>query len=66
LKLKYDEALSNLALKLNLRRYIKGNLSSSSSMGSRGHKDNRVNLSSNRDRGRGLHSSTFQLNLNRF
>jgi hypothetical protein len=52
LKLEYDVLLSNFAFGLNLRRYIMV----ATDVASRG-----LDIS-----GRGLHSSTFQLNVSRF
>ena len=55
LKAKYDKLLSNIALKFNLRRYIMEieKLETSGDVAC-------LHI------GRGLHSSTFQLNLSRF
>ena len=56
LKLKYDEPLSNFAFNFNLRRYIEA-------------EDARILTDMSLMRrmyGRGLHPSTFQLNLSRF
>jgi hypothetical protein len=60
LKLRCDEALSNLAFNFNLRRY--------SMVRAYIHYQNSatVELSSATVPGRGLHSSTSQLNLSRF
>ena len=54
LKLKYDEPLSNVAFKFSLRRY---NLAAVI--------DARASELGRRYTGRGLHSSTSQLNLSR-
>jgi len=55
LKLKCDEALSNVAFSCNLRRYEAVSL--------RREEELTKQLSGGDHGGRGLHSSTFQLNL---
>ena len=67
LKLKCDESLSNFAFKFNLRRYNAGPLVGDIVMWATGRVPNtdRPDLGLT-DVGRGLHSSTSQLNLSRF
>jgi len=60
---------SRFALKLNLRRYIKEQLERRQEELQKASVDNvkvRAKAESERLRGRGLHSSTFQLNLSRY
>ena len=59
LKLKYEELLSNVAFKFNLRRYNKDQRAAQRSV--RGDKIDKHDLV-----GRGLHWFTSQLNLSRF
>jgi len=54
LKLEHDNLLSSFAFELNLRRYDMDLQSNSAA------------LAEEQAEGRGLHSSTFQLNLSRF
>ena len=62
MKLKHLKLLSSFTFKFNLRRYTTGVFSTVGTTGVRGNNKYRGSAAV----GRGLHSSTFQLNLSLF